>query len=88
MRQGMTMAEKVLARASGRDTGATGEFVTARIDILMAHDGSFDDAYALMLQSGHQKVWDPDKIVVGIDHRVPAPNIAYAERQKKMPGIC
>lgn len=83
MKQRMTMAEKVLARASGRESVRPGEFVVAKVDILMAHDGSFDDAYAFMLQSGHTKVWDPEKIVVGIEHRVPAPNIAYAERQKK-----
>lgn len=83
MKQGMTMAEKILARASGRELVRPGEFVTAKIDILMTHDGGFENAYGLMLQNGHNKVWDPDKIVVAIEHRVPAPAIVNAESHKK-----
>ena len=81
---GMTMAEKVLARASGRDGVQPGEFVTAKIDILMGHDLSFFTGYETMIQNGYHKVWDPEKIVVVIDHAVPAPNIRYAETHRRM----
>jgi 3-isopropylmalate/(R)-2-methylmalate dehydratase large subunit len=81
---GMTMAEKVLARASGRDRVHPGEFVAGNIDILMGHDLSFFTAYELMVQNGYKKVWDPNKIVVIIDHTVPAPNIRSAETHRKM----
>ncbi len=36
---GMTMAEKVLARASGRDSVAAGTYVTAKADLAMSHEG-------------------------------------------------
>ena len=78
------MAEKVLARASGRDRVHPGEFVTGNIDVLMGHDLSFFNAYELMIQNGYKKVWDPNKIVVTIDHAVPAPNIRSAETHRKM----
>jgi 3-isopropylmalate/(R)-2-methylmalate dehydratase large subunit len=81
---GMTMAEKILARASGRKTVRPGEFVTAEIDIIMGHDLSFYGGYNAMTQSGFQKVWDPKKIVVVIDHHVPAPNIHHAEVHRIM----
>jgi 3-isopropylmalate/(R)-2-methylmalate dehydratase large subunit len=81
---GMTMAEKVLARASGQDRVQSGEFVTAKVDIAMGHDLSFYMGYETMLQNGYHKVWDPEKIVVIIDHAVPAPNIRYAEAHRKI----
>jgi 3-isopropylmalate/(R)-2-methylmalate dehydratase large subunit len=81
---GMTMAEKVLARASGKSSVHPGEFVTGKIDILMGHDRSFYPAYEAMIRSGYSKVWDPDKIVTVIDHGTPAPNVARAEVHRKM----
>jgi len=81
---GMTMAEKILARASGRDLVHPGEFVTANVDMLMAHDHSFYPAYEKMVEKFNGKVWDRDKIVVVIDHYVPAPHIASADVHRKM----
>jgi len=37
-----------------------------------------------MIQNGYKKVLDPNKIVVIIDHAVPAPNIRYAEAHRKI----
>ncbi|MBM4330786.1 MAG: 3-isopropylmalate dehydratase large subunit [Deltaproteobacteria bacterium] len=81
---GMTMAEKVLARASGREKVQPGEFVTGKIDILMGHDLSFYAGYEAMIKSGYHRVWDSDKIVAIIDHAVPAPNVAYADVHRKI----
>jgi 3-isopropylmalate/(R)-2-methylmalate dehydratase large subunit len=81
---GMTMAEKIMARASGRECVQPGEFVTAQVDLLMGHDLSFFAANAMMISSGRDKVWDRDKIAVVIDHFVPPPNSAYAEVHKNV----
>ena len=81
---GMTMAEKVLARASNRALVTPGEFVTAKIDILMAHDYTFNLAFEELIQRGYNKIWDPDKVIAVIDHNVPAPNIRCAEVHRKM----
>ncbi len=45
---GMTMAEKILARASKRDQVSPNEFVTAELDLVMGHDLSFWAAYQAM----------------------------------------
>jgi 3-isopropylmalate/(R)-2-methylmalate dehydratase large subunit len=81
---GMTMAEKILARASGRDNVSPGEFVTAAIDVLMTVDMSFYPSYEFMLKSGYNRVWDPAKIVLIMDHQFPAQNIAQAEVHQKI----
>ncbi|MBW1699914.1 MAG: 3-isopropylmalate dehydratase large subunit [Deltaproteobacteria bacterium] len=80
----MTMAEKVLARTSGRDAVEPGEFVTAAIDTLMVADMSFYDSYELMIEHGCSKIWDPDRMVVIMDHQFPAQDMAQAEKHRKI----
>ncbi len=74
---GVTLAEKILARASGREHVRPGEYVTVDIDLAMAHEG-FAAVYLGLLGAGINKVWNPDRIVVLLDHAVPAPNVRYA----------
>jgi len=78
---GMTMAEKILARASGRDMVLPGEFVTAQIDLAMAHE-ALAQVFVSLLGIGCEKVWDPSRIVVLLDHYVPASTERYAEIHK------
>ncbi len=61
---------------------APGEFVTAEIDIVMGHDNTFPRADQYLKAIGLETVADPDKIVVVVDHRVPAMNVMHAENQK------
>ncbi|UCD85805.1 MAG: 3-isopropylmalate dehydratase large subunit [Deltaproteobacteria bacterium] len=69
---GMTLAEKILARKSGKQEVRPGDYLTADIDLAMAHE-SFAGAYLNLASAGIQKVWDPDRVVVVLDHYVPAP---------------
>jgi 3-isopropylmalate/(R)-2-methylmalate dehydratase large subunit len=78
---GMTMAEKVLARASGRKEVRPGEYVTARVDQVMSQE-AFADVYRLLKEAEVERVWDPKKIAVLLDHYVPAPTVAEAEAHK------
>ena len=72
-----TIAEKVLARASGEDDLSPGKIVNASVDRAMSHDTT-----ALVLkqfgQIGAGKIWDPDRVVVVLDHRVPANTVESA----------
>ena len=68
----MTMAEKVLARTSGRDSVSAGEYVTAAVDRVMAHEAWTLCAMRL-LQLGIERVFDPEKVIVILDHYFPAP---------------
>ncbi len=75
-----TIAEKILNRASGQNAEA-GDIVSAKVDRAMSHDNA-----ALVWKNfkslGVENVWDNEKIVIPIDHRVPANNIKVAEGQK------
>lgn len=70
---GMTMAEKILARACGRAGVAPGEYVTARIDRIMAHE-AFVLCALQLVKLGIDRVFDPERILVILDHYFPAPN--------------
>jgi len=65
---GMTIAEKILARKSGRKKVAPGDLVTVEVDTVVMIDNSFIASRWRNIQ----KVRDPARIVVVFDHRVPA----------------
>lgn len=75
---GMTMAEKVLARAAGEPSVRAGQYVTAVPDRLMAHE-----AFALCAMTlqglGVNRLHDPDRLVVVLDHYFPAPSEKFAD---------
>jgi len=78
---GMTLAEKILARASGRDRVIPDEIVIARVDLAMSHENA-DLVRKSFLEIGVERVWDPSKIVIIFDHRVPAESEKTATTHK------
>jgi len=74
----MTIAEKILARASGRKQVTPGEIVEAAIDVAMTHDIEGPMVVKGFRKLGAKKVWDPSKIVIVFDHQVPANSIDAA----------
>lgn len=77
-----TLAEKLIASAAGRDTVASGEVVTCRVDLAMIHDSGGPRRAKPILDRLGVKVWDPAKIVVVTDHFVPAFDAETAAIQK------
>jgi len=69
---GMTLAQKIVARAAGRARVRAGEIVTCAVDLAMFHDSSGPRRVAPRLKELGAKVWDPSKVVVVSDHYVPA----------------
>lgn len=67
-----TLAQKLLARATGRQHVPPGEIVTCGVDLAMMHDSGGPRRVKPMLEKLGAKVWDPDKVVVVTDHYVPA----------------
>ena len=67
----MTIAEKILARASNNDAVKPREIVTAQIDIAMSHENA-DVVLRAFKEIGVERVWDAERIVLLFDHRVPA----------------
>ncbi len=74
----MTLAEKIVARAAGRDAVAPGETVTCAVDLAMMHDSGGPRRVGPILERLGVGVWDPEKIVVVSDHFVPAVDAAGA----------
>ncbi|MCX6637443.1 MAG: 3-isopropylmalate dehydratase large subunit [Acidobacteria bacterium] len=78
---GMTLAEKILARASGRETVAPDQVVVARVDLALSHENA-DLVRKSFQEIGVARVWDPEKIVIILDHRVPAESEKTATTHK------
>jgi homoaconitate hydratase family protein len=78
---GMTLAEKILARASGRETVSPDQIVVARVDLAMSHENA-DLVRKSFLEIGVARVWDPSKIVIVFDHRIPAESEKTATTHK------
>ena len=85
---GMTVVEKILARASGNSVVRAGEVVEPRVDLAMSHENA-----ALVINQFQEvfqgtgfpsKVWDPSRIAIIFDHRVPAESSKTATNQKKV----
>ncbi len=80
----MTITEKILAKAAGKDTVKPGELVDAAIDVVMCHDVTTPPAISMLVEKGIDKVFDPEKIVVTPDHFQPAKDIKSAELHKRL----
>jgi len=78
---GMTMAEKILARTAGR---AGGRVRTARVDRVMAHE-VFVLCALNVLKLGIDKLFDPERVIVILDHYSPARYGADGARSER-PG--
>ena len=79
---GLTIAEKILARASGADRVRAGDEVKARPDFVIAYDfpGYTDVIFRQMKEEfGIDRVVDPDRFALFIDHMVPAVTPAEEE---------
>ncbi|AGB48947.1 homoaconitate hydratase family protein/3-isopropylmalate dehydratase, large subunit [Methanomethylovorans hollandica DSM 15978] len=75
-----TISEKIFSRASGQDAKAD-DFVMAKVDYAMAHDGTSILAVRAFKEMGVRSVWDPSRIVIPFDHLVPANNESTASLQ-------
>lgn len=71
MERPQTLAQKLIARAAGREQVEPGEIVTARVDLAMFHDSSGPRRLKPMLDELEARIWDPSRVVLVMDHYVP-----------------
>jgi len=85
---GMTVVEKILARAAGQPRVRAGEVVEPAVDLAMSHENA-----ALVINQFHEiyqgtglepRIWDPSRVAIIFDHRVPAESAKTATNQKKV----
>jgi 3-isopropylmalate/(R)-2-methylmalate dehydratase large subunit len=76
-----TLSQKILARKAGLDEVRPGQIVTVTPDLLLTHDNTaaISEKFA---QLGVDKVWDPDRLVIVLDHVVPAADEKTATNHK------
>ena len=76
----MTMAKAIFGKKAGRKVEVN-EIIEIEPDILMTHENTA--AISKKFYSmGVKRVWDPEKIVIPVDHCVPAANEKYAANHK------
>jgi 3-isopropylmalate/(R)-2-methylmalate dehydratase large subunit len=66
-----TLAQKLVARAAGRERVTPGEIVTCKVDLATFHDSGGPRRLAARLKELGATVWDKNKVVLVIDHHVP-----------------
>jgi len=85
---GMTIVEKILARATRNPTVRAGEVAEPSVDLAMSHEnGALVINQFVEIYKGtglEAKVWDPSKIAIIFDHRVPAESSKTATNQKRI----
>ena len=82
---GMTIAERIIARAAGVESVRPGDIHTVEVDRLMSNDGTTHltiDMYNTKLK--HPHIADVSKLVWIVDHNVPSDSPKTAASQKKM----
>ena len=72
MTSGKTIAEKIFSAHSGTDAHA-GDIVVADVDFVMGQDGTTPLAIRALENMGVEKVFDPAKVAVVMDHSSPSP---------------
>ena len=84
----MTVVEEILARASGLSFVKAGDVVEPKVDLAMSHENA-----ALVINQFFEiykgtplepKIWDPQRVAVIFDHRVPAESPKTASNQKRV----
>lgn len=78
---GATIAEQILAGASGKKGVKPDEYVVANIDLAMIHD-AWSFVGPILSNAGVPRVWDTDKVVSVLDHFNPPPTTKDAEAYK------
>ncbi len=81
---GMTIAEKIIARAAGLETVHAGEIHTVELDYLMSNDGTTHLTIDMYNSLKEPRIADKDKLVWIVDHNVPCDSPKTAASQKKM----
>ena len=79
---GMTLTEKILARAAGKDRVAAGDIVRTKVDLVFAHDATMPLAVIEFKRMGVSRVFDPEKVAIVCDHFVPNATIVAAGQTK------
>ena len=80
---GMTMTQKILARAAGLDCVEAGQLIEAKLDLVLGNDITTPVAITEFEKAGFTQVFDKDKIAIVLDHYTPCKDIKSAQLCKQ-----
>jgi homoaconitate hydratase family protein len=78
-----TIAQKILQAHTGETDMRPGKIVEADVDVAMSHDNTLLIARRFQ-EAGLDRIWDPSRVVVTLDHRGPAPTAQIATGHKQV----
>jgi 3-isopropylmalate/(R)-2-methylmalate dehydratase large subunit len=76
---GMTITEKILARAAGKTTVKPGDFLDCKVDQVSTMDVQGKLVLNTLKKLGITEVPRPDRFAIALDHQSPANSVATAE---------
>ena len=76
---GMTMTQKILAKAAGLDRVEPGQLIEARLNMVLGNDITTPVAITEFEKAGFTQVFDRDKIAIVLDHYTPCKDIKSAQ---------
>ena len=88
---GMTVVEKILARAAGLPPSKPGDVVEPRVDLAMSHENAalvINQFLEIYKGTGLEPaIWDPSRVAIIFDHRVPAESPKTATQPEEGPRV-
>ena len=80
---GMTMTQKILAKAASLDKVEAGQLIEAKLDLVQGNDITTPVAITEFEKAGFTQVFDKDKISIILDHYTPCKDIKSAQLCKQ-----
>ena len=80
---GKTISEKILSDHSGLDV-YVGDIVVAKVDLVFVQNGTGPLAIQEFKKLGVEKVFNPEKVILFLDHAAPSPNIEISIAHSEM----
>ena len=80
---GMTMTQKILAKAAGLEYVQPGQLIEAKLDLVLGNDITTPVAITEFEKAGFTQVFDRDHIAIVLDHYTPCKDIKSAQLCKQ-----
>ncbi len=84
---GATFAEKILGQKSGLGSVRPGQIVELVPDMTMSHDYAANVIQHFRAM-GASRVWDPERVFICLDHKVPPDNQEEANNHQRIRDFC
>ena len=76
---GMTMTQKILAKAAGLEQVQVGQLIEAKLNLVLGNDITTPVAIKEFQKAGLTQVFDREKIAIVLDHSTPCKDIKSAQ---------